>query len=85
MASWRVVPLDSVTTCIIDHRGRTPKKLDGDFAETGVPVVSARNVKGGRLNTREGVRFVTPEMYRRWMPVQLEAGDVLLTSEAPLG
>lgn len=30
-------------------------------------------------------RLVTPQMYEKWMPNKLQANDVLLTSEAPLG
>jgi type I restriction enzyme S subunit len=69
---------------LIDHRGKTPKKLGGDWTDDGVPVYSAMHVKDGRLQP-EGARRVSWEMYERWMKVPLEAGDVLLTSEAPLG
>lgn len=70
---------------IIDHRGKTPKKLGGDFASSGVPVISAVNIKDGTLEFGGEPRRVTPEMYSRWMPIPLREGDVLLTSEAPLG
>jgi len=69
---------------LIDHRGKTPKKLGGDWSEGGIPVYSAMHVKGGRL-TPGDARFVSEELYEKWMPVKLQAGDVLLTSEAPLG
>ena len=69
---------------LIDHRGKTPKKLGGDFTETGVPVASALLVADGVLNLTDA-RTVSHEMYRRWMPVPTRKGDVLLTSEAPLG
>jgi type I restriction enzyme, S subunit len=69
---------------LIDHRGKTPKKLGGDFTSRGVPVASAMLVYGGRLQLGEA-RFVSPEMYQRWMPVPTRRHDVLLTSEAPLG
>lgn len=72
-------------SALIDHRGRTPKKLGGDFTPSGIPVVSARNIKDGRLVMDGDIRFVTPEMYDKWMPNKLQANDVLLTSEAPLG
>lgn len=70
---------------LIDHRGRTPKKLGGDFAPVGVPVLSAKNVKDGRIVDSDELRFVDIEMWERWMPTKLAPGDVLLTSEAPLG
>lgn len=69
---------------LIDHRGRTPKKLGGDWADQGVRVVSAINIKAGRV-TNENLRWVPEELAERWMSVPLEGGDVLLTSEAPLG
>ena len=77
--------LKEVLVDVIDYRGRTPKKLGGDFSDEGIPVISAKNVKNGRLDFSEGVRYVNPEMYERWMAKKLRKGDVLLTSEAPLG
>lgn len=77
--------LHSVLERVIDHRGRTPGKLGGDFVDSGVQVISAINMKGGRLDLGESTKFVTRRMYDQWMPEKLKAGDVLLTSEAPLG
>ncbi len=70
---------------VIDHRGKTPKKMGTDWADTGIQVISAKLVKNGRLDLDREQRFIDEEAYRRWMPVPLRAGDVLLTSEAPLG
>jgi type I restriction enzyme, S subunit len=78
-------PLGELLEVLIDHRGKTPKKLGGDFVSVGIPVASAVNVKAGRLLFEGAPRCVTAEMFERWMPVRLRAGDVLLTSEAPLG
>lgn len=78
-------PLGAVLDRIIDHRGRTPKKLGGDFALDGVRTLSAKNVKEGRIDLTTEVRYVTREMHNAWMPHKLQIGDVLLTSEAPLG
>lgn len=78
-------PLVGVLETIIDHRGKTPKKLGGDFCDTGVRVLSAKNIKDGHIDFSTEVRYVSEEMYDRWMPIKLEVGDVLLTSEAPLG
>lgn len=80
----KTLALDEVLDLIIDHRGKTPKKLGSDFAEQGVPVASALLVYGGRLHL-EDARFVPTEVADRWMPDRLRAGDVLVTSEAPLG
>jgi type I restriction enzyme S subunit len=69
---------------LIDYRGKTPKKLGADFTVSGVPVASAIMVSGGRLNLDEA-RFVSTETWRTWMSTPTRRGDVLLTSEAPLG
>jgi len=76
--------LGEALECIIDHRGKTPKKLGGDFVDLGVPVASAMLVRQGKLHIEEA-RCIPEEMYRKWMPVPTERNDVLLTSEAPLG
>ena len=83
--SWEVMLLGKVLVDVIDYRGRTPRKLGGDFSDEGIPVISAKNVKNGILDFSEGIRYVSPEMYERWMSKKLRKGDVLLTSEAPLG
>lgn len=77
--------LGDLLELVIDYRGKTPKKLGGDFAESGVPVVSAIHIKNGRIAWEERERFVTQEMFKKWMKDPLKKGDVLLTSEAPLG
>jgi len=82
---WDSHPLGDLLSNLIDHRGRTPKKLGGDFVDSGVRVISAKNLKSGGLDLAVNPRFVTDEMWDRWMPTKLEVGDVLLTSEAPLG
>lgn len=69
---------------LIDHRGKTPRKLGADFVDTGVPVASALLVKNGRLNLEEA-RYVDTGTFERWMPAPTRRGDVILTSEAPLG
>lgn len=69
---------------VIDHRGRTPKKLGGEWANQGHRVISALNVKDHRIDDNDH-HYVSDELYERWMKVPLRAGDVVLTSEAPLG
>jgi type I restriction enzyme S subunit len=84
-SGWQVVALDSVVDEIIDYRGKTPKKLDADWADSGVVALSALNVKQGRLVSLEKAKLVSEDLYRRWMKSELNAGDILMTSEAPLG
>jgi len=69
---------------LIDHRGKTPKKLGSDFTESGVPVASAILVAEGVLDL-SSARRVSDAIFRKWMPIPVQEGDVLLTSEAPLG
>lgn len=80
-----VAELQDVIELVIDHRGKTPKKLGGDFTSNGVPVISAIHIKDGRINWSERERYVSEAMHRKWMPVRLRENDILLTSEAPLG
>jgi len=78
--------LGELITIIIDHRGKTPKKLGGDWTEHGIPVISAKNIAHTKLSRLEEIRFITKEMAEKWMPVKLERNDVLITSEgATLG
>lgn len=77
--------LGDLLELVIDYRGKTPKKLGGDFSESGVPVISAIHIKRGKIVWNERERFVTKEMFQKWMKDPLKKGDVLLTSEAPLG
>jgi len=79
-------PLGELIDEIIDHRGVTPKKLGGDWVEEGIPVISAKNIKNYRLTKREKIRFITKKMGQKWMPRDVQFGDILMTSEgATLG
>jgi type I restriction enzyme S subunit len=82
---WHVGTIEDATSLIIDHRGKTPKKMGCDWSLTGTPAVSAKNVKAGRLVRPEMFNFVSEELYDRWMKNKLAIGDILMTSEAPLG
>lgn len=64
---------------ILDYRGKTPPKT-----RTGIPLITAKVVKGGRIEAPD--EFIAPSEYDSWMRRGLpKAGDVLLTTEAPLG
>jgi len=64
---------------IIDYRGKTPRKT-----AFGVPLITAKVVKGGRIEIPD--EFIDPAEYDDWMRRGLpKAGDVLVTTEAPLG
>lgn len=63
----------------IDYRGKTPPK-----SSIGVPLVTARIVKGGRILPPN--EFIREEIYNDWMRRGLpKLGDILFTMEAPLG
>ena len=82
--SRRTVVLPDALLELIDHRGKTAKKLGGDWSESGHRVVSAINIKRSRVDANDH-HYVSNELYTKWMKVPLRAGDVLLTSEAPTG
>ena len=82
---WEVKPLDDVVEDIVDYRGKTPTKLGGDWSDEGIIALSALNVKGGRLVNLEKSKRVDEDLYSRWMKNPLREGDILMTSEAPLG
>ncbi len=66
-------------SAIIDYRGKTPRKT-----ASGVPLITAKIVKGGRID--EPDEFIDPLEYDDWMRRGLpEIGDVVMTTEAPLG
>ena len=84
-SNWKECCLGEAVSLTIDHRGLTPKKLGGDWAEDGFRALSAKNVKTGKLVQQESIRYVNEEMYHRWMPEEIEYGDIIVTSEAPFG
>lgn len=83
-AGWTIAKLGEAVDKIIDHRGRTPKKLGGDWSTTGHRVISALNIKKGVIDQNYH-HMIDDEMYERWMPVKFSVGDVIVTSEAPMG
>ena len=82
---WDIKELNSVILDIIDYRGKTPKKLGDDWSESGIIALSAMNVKQGQLVSLEKAKFVSEELYRKWMKSEIIKWDILMTSEAPLG
>ncbi len=64
----------------IDYRGKTPPKT-----EEGIRLITAKNVKMGYIN-REPEEFIDASVYDTWMTRGFpKKGDVLFTTEAPLG
>jgi len=86
MSKWIKKPLGELLELVIDHRGKTPKKMGfDDFHESGYPVLSAKHVKTDGLANTDAIRFSNEEMYRKWMKQEVQEGDIVLTSEAPMG
>jgi len=83
--SPNIVKLSETIEKIIDYRGKTPKKLGGDWADTGHRALSALNVKSSGLEKLDQVKFLDEILYKKWMKDEVKRGDILLTSEAPAG
>lgn len=78
-AEWEIRPLQDVAR-FIDYRGRTPEKTD-----SGVPLITAKNIRRGVINPLP-TEFVSESTYSEWMTRGLPSkGDVLFTTEAPMG
>ncbi len=64
----------------VDYRGKTPAKQS-----SGVRLLTAKNVRTGRIDLFPE-EFLSEEEYMSWMTRGLpKAGDVLFTTEAPMG
>jgi type I restriction enzyme S subunit len=64
----------------VDYRGKTPKKLS-----SGIRLLTAKNVRKGQINL-EPEEFLSKTEYHAWMTRGFpKAGDVLFTTEAPIG
>ena len=79
--AWNTVPLTKYLESIIDYRGRTPEKT-----ESGRFLVTAKNVKNGQLDYQISREFTSEPEYQKIMTRGIpQMGDVLFTTEAPLG
>ena len=78
---WHVLPMTKYLSDMSDYRGKTPEKIDD-----GVFLVTARNVRMGYIDYESSQEYVAAEDYdeimRRGLP---KIGDILFTTEAPLG
>ncbi len=72
--------MEDALDAIIDYRGKTPQKSD-----TGIPTLSAKSVKNNYINYAE-CYYISEEEYKRFMVRGFpKKGDILLTTEAPMG
>jgi type I restriction enzyme S subunit len=78
---WEVVGLTKYLQSIVDYRGKTPEKTDD-----GIFLVTAKNIRSGRIDYEISKEYVSENSFRdilkRGKP---RVGDVLFTTEAPLG
>lgn len=85
--AWRIGCLDDVIDTIISHRGKSKSMMDlndkgGQFI---YPVITAMNVSDSKIVKNETIKYVNYDSYRDWMKTPLQSGDVIMTSEAPMG
>ena len=85
MAEWKEYTVADVISTVIDYRGKTPKKLGGDWSDSGYRALSAKNIKTGKIVQSDSIRYVSEDMYRCWMKEEVQKEDILITSEAPFG
>ena len=76
---YQFLPIKECVETIIDYRGKTPRK-----SKFGVPLITAKIVKNGRILKPE--EYIPFEGYDAWMRRGIpRVGDVVITSEGPLG
>jgi type I restriction enzyme S subunit len=80
-AHWEVLPLTRVVRKFVDYRGSTPTKVS-----EGVPLITATQIKNGHIDHSLDPVYISEEEYAERMTRGLpRRGDVLVTTEAPLG
>lgn len=77
---WKQELLSDYLETIIDYRGKTPEKAD-----KGILTLSAKSVKMGEIDYSQAY-FISKETYKEFMVRGFpKIGDILMTTEAPLG
>ena len=77
---WEEKPLIKLLDKIIDYRGQSVPKAD-----RGIPLITARNVRFGYLDF-SNQEYVNEDEFEKWMSRGIpDVGDILFTTEAPLG
>lgn len=78
---WRISQLNRAVAKFVDYRGKTPEKVP-----FGVPLVTAKNIRNQMIDFSESQEYIREASYPFWMVRGLpERGDVVVTTEAPLG
>ncbi|WP_332396303.1 restriction endonuclease subunit S [Vibrio metschnikovii] len=77
---WNSKPLVQLLEKIIDYRGQSVPK-----SSSGIPLITARNVRDGYLDF-SNQEYVDESKFEEWMTRGIpQKGDILFTTEAPLG
>ncbi|RAR39617.1 restriction endonuclease subunit S [Paenibacillus sp. MDMC362] len=77
--------LDNVEE-VLDYRGKSPTKFGMEWGNKGYLVLSALNIKDGYIDKAVEAKYGDQELFEKWMGERrLDKGDVLFTTEAPLG
>lgn len=77
---FKTYTMEDALETIIDYRGKTPKKSD-----SGIPTLSAKSVKNNHIDYSL-CYYISPDEYKRFIVRGFpKIGDVLLTTEAPMG
>ena len=77
---FKTYTMEDALEVIIDYRGKTPKKSD-----SGIPTLSAKSVKNNHIDYSL-CYYISVDEYKHFMVRGFpKIGDVLLTTEAPMG
>jgi len=80
-ACWEVPGFTKYLSSVVDYRGRTPTKVDD-----GAFLVTAKNIRNGAIDYDASQEYIEAKEYEKVMKRgRPEIGDVLFTTEAPLG
>ncbi|PRS58904.1 restriction endonuclease subunit S [Bacillus sp. GBSW19] len=84
--AWEQRRLVDTVKEVLDYRGKSPAKFGMEWGNKGYLVLSALNVKDGYIDKSVEAKYGDQELFEMWMGERrLEKGDVLFTTEAPLG
>jgi len=74
------ITMEEALDALIDYRGKTPSK-----SEKGIETLSAKSVKNGYIDYSQ-CYYISESEYKRFMVRGFpKVGDILLTTEAPMG
>ena len=82
MSKLKIKTLRECLSLIIDNRGKTPPKSE---LSNGYRTLSANHIKFNGLSKVNSISYGSEDTYRQWMDIEIQKGDILLTSEAPAG